>query len=60
MRIRISLLIKNSLLIDFVDADFPWGMDDFVLWEKDAYMGDIARLIIEECEVAGRGFVKWF
>lgn len=58
MRVHIALLIKYARLIQIIDADFARGMNDLLIANDDADMGDGAVFVAEESQVAGLRFLK--
>ena len=58
VRVQIALLIKYARLIQIIDADFARGMNDLLIANDDADMGDDAVFVAEEGEVAGLCFLK--
>ena len=58
MRVHIALLIKYTGLVQIIDADFSRGMNDLLVANDDADMGDDAVFVAEEGEVAGLCFLK--
>lgn len=58
MRVHIALLIKYTGLVQIIDADFARGMNDLLIANDDADMGDDAVFVAEEGEVAGLCFLK--
>ena len=49
---RIQLLIKYARLVEVIDADFARSMDDLLVADDDAHMGDAAVFVAKESEVA--------
>ena len=58
MRVHIALLIKYTGLVQIIDADFARGMNDLLIANDDADMGDDAVFVAEESQVAGLRFLK--
>ena len=58
MRMLIPLLIKYPRLVQEVDADLSRTMDDLLVAQDDAYMGDVSVLIAEEGQVARLGLLQ--
>ena len=53
MRVLVLLLVKNSRLVEVVDAHLAGGVDDALSVEHHAHMDDFAFLVAEKGEVAG-------
>ena len=58
VRVRIQLLIKYTRLVEVIDADFARGMDDLLVADDDAYMGDVVVFVAKESKVARLGFLQ--
>ena len=58
VRMHIPLLIKYACLVQEVDADFARSMDDLLIADDDADMGNGAVFVAEESKVARLGFLE--
>ena len=47
MGMLVSFLIKNSSLVEVVDANLTWGVEDAFCVEHHAHMDDVAFLVAE-------------
>ena len=58
VRVHIALLIKYARLVQIIDADFARCVDDLLVADDDADMGDGAVFVAEESQVAGLCLLK--
>lgn len=58
MCVQIALLIKYTGLVQIIDAYFARGMNDLLIANDDADMGDDAVFVAEESQVARLRFLK--
>ena len=58
MRVHIALLIKYARLVQIIDADFARGVNDLLVANDDAHVGDGAVFVAEKSQVARLRFLK--